>query len=163
MYSGRSYRSEKVQESASTRHPPPLIDEFAENFADSLAYEFPSDQTAAMLRALVRHREDISPEVRHLLVQALQALAARATELAIHLAEDFDALATLKIVTHLGEDQQIPNPNEGNGLTVAESHGTVRVVEHDNVHQTFNTRNHFTHSHTSHLEATSRNSAGSSS
>jgi hypothetical protein len=161
MHTRRSHRSEKVQESASKRHPPPLIDEFAENLIDSLAYEFPSDETAAMLRALVRHREDISPGVRQLLVQALQALAARATDFGNHLAKDFDASATLKIVKPLDEDQRIPN--EGNGLTVAESHGTVHVVEHDKVHQTFNTRNHFTHSPTSYLEATSRNSAGSSS
>jgi hypothetical protein len=163
MYTRGSHCSEKVQESASKRHPPPLIDEFAENLADSLAYEFPSDETAAKLRPLVRHRDDISPEVRQLLVQALQALAARATELANHLAKDFDASATLKIVKPLDEDQRNPNPNEGNGLTVAESHGTVDVVEHDNTHQTFNTRNHFTHLPTSYSEATSRNAAGSSS
>jgi len=128
----------KGQDSVSKRHPPPLIDEFAEDLAVSLAYEFPSDQMPAKLRAFARHREDISPEVRQLLVKELQALAARATERANHLAR-------------------------GNGLIVAESHATVDAVERDNAHQTFNTGNHCAHPLRSCAEAMSRNSARSSS
>jgi hypothetical protein len=40
----------------------------------------------AQLRALVRHRDEIGPNVRQLLVNELQALAVRATEFANDLA-----------------------------------------------------------------------------
>jgi hypothetical protein len=79
--------SEKDQERVSSRHPPPLIDDFAEDLANSLTNVFPSDdEMLAQLRALVRHRDEIGPNVRQLLVNELQALAVRATEFANDLA-----------------------------------------------------------------------------
>ena len=120
---------EEDQGRVSSRHPPPLIDDFAEDLADSLSNVFPSDdEMLAQLRALVRHRDEISPNVRQLLINELQALAARATEFAKDLAEYFDASAALKIVEPMDEDQPIRYPNEGDALIVAESPGAVNSV-----------------------------------
>src|SRR5262245_39463484 len=92
------YRSEKVQDSISKRHPPPLIDEFAEDLADRLTDQFPSNEIGAKLRAVVQHRNEMSPTVRLLLIKKLKALAARVIEFANHLAQDSDVLATLQIM-----------------------------------------------------------------
>jgi hypothetical protein len=89
MYAKGNSHFDEVQGSASRRHPPPLIDEFAAEFAVSL-HGFPADETAAKLSALVRHRNDLSPEVRQLLIKALQVIAARATGFADQLTENFD-------------------------------------------------------------------------
>jgi hypothetical protein len=86
----------KLQDSESKRHPPPPIDEFAQDLAAGLAEKFASDVVAAKLRALVRHRNELDPTVRKLLVQALELSAERVSAFADQL--NFDPLATLKIV-----------------------------------------------------------------
>jgi len=86
----------KHQDSASRRHPPPPIDEFAEDLAAGLAEKFSND--AAKLGALVRHRNELDPTVRQLLIEVLQVSAEHITEFADQLAKDFDPLAPLKIV-----------------------------------------------------------------
>ena len=134
MFMKYGCRSEKVQGTVSKRHPPPLIDEFAEDLADRLADQFCSDEMGAKLRALVRHRNEISPTVRLLLIKELKALAARAIEFANDLAQDADVLATLQIVELVDEDQHARDPNEGDLLTFAESHGTADVVARGNGH-----------------------------
>ena len=98
MYAKRSFYLGKVQESASRRHPPPLIDEYAEKLAISLCEGCRTDETAAMLRTLVRHRSELCPTVRQLLIEVLQVSAEHITEFADQLAKDFDPLAPLKIV-----------------------------------------------------------------
>jgi hypothetical protein len=155
---------EKIQESVSGRHPPPLIDEFAEDVADRLADQFWSDDMGAKLRALVRHRNEISPTVRLLLIKELKALAARATEFANDLAQDANVLATLQIMELVDEDQSAHDPNEGDLLTFAESHETADVVARGNGHS----RPSAPATATARLlksraEATSRNSARNSS
>jgi hypothetical protein len=90
----------EVQECASDRHPPPLIDEFAADLT-ALVEACPANDTEAKLRALIRHREELSPAVRRLLVRALRALAERATKYATELGEDFDAFASMKTVEPL--------------------------------------------------------------
>ena len=87
----------KLQDSASKRHPPPPIDEFAEDLAADLAEKFSSDVIVAKLRALVRHRNELDPTVRQLLIEALVS-AEHVAAFADQLATDFDPLATLKIV-----------------------------------------------------------------
>ena len=130
MSTKHGYRSEKVQGTVSKRHPPPLLDEYAEDVAERLADKFPSDEMGAKLRALVRHRNEMSPTVRLLLIKELKALAARATEFANQLAQDSDVLATLQIMEPVDEDQHGCDPNEGD--LSAESHGTVDVVARGN-------------------------------
>ena len=101
MYAKRSFYLSKVQESASRRHPPPLFDEYAEELAISLCEGCRTDETAAMLRTLVRHRSELCPTVRQLLIEALQVVAEHAALFADQLAKDFDPFATLKIVASL--------------------------------------------------------------
>ena len=88
----------KLQGGVSKRHPPPPIDEFAEDLAAGLAEKFSSDVIAAKLRALVRHRNELDPTVRQLLIEALQVSAEHAAVFADQLAKDFDPFATLKVV-----------------------------------------------------------------
>ena len=88
----------KLQDGASKRHPPLTIDEFAEGLAVGLAEKFSSDVIAARLRALVRHRNELDPTVRQLLIEALKESAEHAAVFADQLAKDFDPFATLKIV-----------------------------------------------------------------
>ena len=100
MYAKRSFYLGKVQESASRRHPPPLIDEYAEELAISLCEGCRTDETAAMLRTLVRHRSELCPTVHLLLIEQLHALAGRVTEFAHQLSNELDDFATLKAVEH---------------------------------------------------------------
>jgi hypothetical protein len=92
---------DEVQGCASERHPPPLIDEFAEYLAVNFVDACLANDTPAKLRALTRHRDDLSPAVRRLLVEALLALAERATNHATDLAKDFDAFPSMKTVEPL--------------------------------------------------------------
>jgi hypothetical protein len=92
---------DEVQGCASERHPPPLIDEFAEGLAVNFVDPCLANDTPAKLRALIRHRDEIGPAARQLLVRALLALAERATKHATELAKDFDAFASMKTVEPL--------------------------------------------------------------
>jgi hypothetical protein len=110
--------SEKDQERVSSRHPPPLIDDFAEDLADSLTNVFPSDdELLAQLRTLVRHRDEISPNVRQLLVNELQALAVRATEFANDLRLTLSRIRNSRLMAappgaQPGSVKQIPSKEE---------------------------------------------------
>jgi hypothetical protein len=92
---------DEVQGCASERHPPPLIDEFAEYLAVNFVDACLANDTPAKLRALIRHRDELSPAVRRLLIRALLALAERATKHATELAKDFDPFASMKTVEPL--------------------------------------------------------------
>ena len=92
---------DEVQGCASERHPPPLIDEFAEHLAVNFVDACLANDTPAKLRALIRHRDELSPAVRRLLIRALLALAERANKHATELAKDFDAFAPMKTVEPL--------------------------------------------------------------
>ena len=71
-------RHEKVQErSKSTRHPPRLIDEYAESIAGRLDGGDLTDEIAAQLRTLVRHRSELCPAVRKFLIRKLHFAAQR--------------------------------------------------------------------------------------
>ena len=91
-------RHKKVQEtSKSTRHPPWLIDEHAEEVAARLLGGCGlTDEIAAELRALVRHRDELCPAVREYLITKLHltarrnsGLADQLTAFAAQLAADF--------------------------------------------------------------------------
>jgi hypothetical protein len=84
------------QESVSQRHPPHLLDEYAENVALRLANQFKTDDFAATLRAIVRHCRDVDPKVRECLVKALQLSAKRAIDFANQLADSSTTKHTVK-------------------------------------------------------------------
>jgi hypothetical protein len=88
---------DKVQATSSKRHPPPLIDEFAEALTVDLSVRFFSDDIGSKLRALARHGGELDPTVRKRLITVLQIGAKRATDLADQLAE-FDEWARLKTI-----------------------------------------------------------------
>jgi hypothetical protein len=101
MFTGNGCRHPKVQvlrESVSSRHPPDLIDEFAEDLAYSLAAEFPNKDMAAKLRTLVRSRNEMDPNVRRLLAKKLHALARRASGYANQLTTELDMITELEVI-----------------------------------------------------------------
>jgi hypothetical protein len=78
------------------RHPPHLLDEYAENVALRLADQFKTDDFAARLRAIVRHCRDVDPKVRECLVKALLLSAKRAIDFANQLAVSSTTKHTVK-------------------------------------------------------------------
>ena len=61
MYPTCKIRTEQNQVSKSTRHPPPLIDEYAEEVSARLQGGIVTEEIAAQLRTLVRHRDELCP------------------------------------------------------------------------------------------------------
>jgi hypothetical protein len=96
MFSQNRQRRRIVQESFSKRHPPHLVDEHAESVAARLDGGDLPDEIAAQLRTLVRHRSELCPAVRELLITKLHltarrniGLADQLTTFAAQLAADF--------------------------------------------------------------------------
>jgi hypothetical protein len=104
MHRINSNRHEKVQEtSISKRHPPRVIDEYAEGVAARVTRAGPTNEIAAQLRALVRHRNELCPAVREYLITKLNFAARRNSRLApqlglfaAQLAGDFPQHLTLR-------------------------------------------------------------------
>ena len=143
MHTEDGSRHPKVQElpeSVSNRHPPDLIDEFAEELAYSLPAQFPNEEMAAKLRAYVRHRNDMDPNVRLLLVKELQALARRASGCANQLAEGLDVSAILRVVEPRDEHHHTREANEADARTAANG-DYIADIELCNTQQAFNTGN----------------------
>jgi hypothetical protein len=96
MFPQNRQRCRIVQESFSKRHPPHLVDEHAESVAARLDCGDLTDEIAAQLRTLVRHRSELCPAVRELLITKLHltarrniGLADQLTTFAAQLAADF--------------------------------------------------------------------------
>jgi hypothetical protein len=95
MYARDRDVADQIQVCISKRHPPLLIDEHAESVAARLDGDL-TDEIAAQLRALVRHRSELCPAVREFLIIKLYlavrhniALADQLTTFAAQLAADF--------------------------------------------------------------------------
>jgi hypothetical protein len=86
MYPTGKIRTEQNQVSKSTRHPPLLIDEYAETVSARLQGGIVTDEIAAQLRTLVRHRDELCPAVRENLITNLHFAAQRNGGLALQLA-----------------------------------------------------------------------------
>ena len=76
-----------VQVSVGQRHPPHLLDEYVQSVALRLADQFTTNDFAATLRAIVRHRHDVDPTVREFLISVLLLSAERAINSAHQLAD----------------------------------------------------------------------------
>jgi hypothetical protein len=82
MYCTDKARADQLQVSKSKRHPPLLIDEHAESVAARVEGGDLTDEIAAQLRALVRHRSVLCPVVRAFLITKLHLKARRNMDLA---------------------------------------------------------------------------------
>lgn len=94
------------QETVSKRHPPHLVDEHAESVAARLDGGDLTDEIAAQLRTLVRHRSELCPTVRELLITKLHLTARRNIGLA-------DQLTTFAAQLAAGFFQQLAPRHNG--------------------------------------------------
>jgi hypothetical protein len=165
MHAENGSRQPKVQElreSVSTRHPPHLIDDFAEDLAYRLPDQFPSEEMAAKLNAYVRHRNDINPHVRLLLVRELQAVARRASGYANQLAKGLEVSSSIRVVEAEDERHHTRAPTEPHARTAGNGHA-IAEIERCNTQQALKTDNSHSRSVGSPSKAKSRILVGSSS
>jgi hypothetical protein len=86
MYRRDKNTTDQIQVCISKRHPPLLIDEQAERVSGRVKSGILTDDIAAQLRALVRHRDELCPAVREYLIRRLHFTARRNSGLALQLA-----------------------------------------------------------------------------
>jgi hypothetical protein len=128
--------AEQIQVCISKGHPPLLIDEHAESVAARLDGGDLTDEIAAQLRTLVRHRTELCPVVREFLITKLHFTARRNMDLAdqftafaAQLAADSLQRLTLQHDDRAAADQSPHRSTARNAARVpAEAIATTRIA-----------------------------------
>ena len=136
MYATHKIRTDQIQVSTSRRHPPLLIDEHAERVAARVACGGLTNEVAAQLRPLVRHRNELCAAVRAYLISKLRLAARRyigcADQLngfADQLAADLSEMFALKIEGTASQSHHSSSVrNAARATAAAQSRSRVRAL-----------------------------------